>query len=233
LSVSLLNRGTVLITRPDGDSRQISNDIKAKGYDVLCVPFLNVILHEQKIDDLESYAGLIFTSRNGVRAYCQNTQKRDLPVWVIGDATADIARAEGFSNIHNAKGGVQDLEDILKEVNHEKPLLYIRGRDVARDIEGKNIQEKVLYHTEKIEQIDNAVMDSIEAGDFSHITFFSTRTAQAFIECVEAAGIKNGLRRTKALCLGDSMLKSLSVLPWRSIEAADAPNRKILVTLLD
>ena len=233
MSVALLDRGTVLITRPDGDSRQISNDIKAKGYDVLCVPFLNVILHEQQMDDLESYAGLIFTSRNGVRAYCQNTQKRDLPVWVIGDATADIARAEGFSNIHNAKGDVQDLEKILKNGRSETPFLYIRGRDVARDIEGKNIQEKVLYHTEKIEQIDNAVMDSIEAGDFSHITFFSTRTAQAFIECVEAAGIKNGLRRTKALCLGDSMLKSLSVLPWRSIEAADAPNRKSLLTLLD
>jgi len=233
LSVARLQKGRVLITRPDGDSQQLSDDIKAKGYNALCVPFLKVVLHDQKIEGLESYGGLIFTSQNAVRAYCLNTQKRYFPVWVVGDATADIVHAEGFLNIHNAKGSVQDLEEILKNDRCEKPLLYIRGRDVSKELSGENIKEKILYHTEKIEQIDNVTMDSIESGDFSYITFFSTRTAQAFVACIEAAGIKNGLRRTKALCLGDSMLKSLSVLPWHSIEVADAPNRKSLMTLLD
>ncbi len=220
---------TVLVTRPIEDAIETAALIQQKKYNVICEPLLKVIFHENSVEALEQYEGLVFTSRHGVRAFCHNVSGRSMPVWTVGDATKDLALQLGFKDVQSAAGNLDDLQAILPQ----KRLLYVRGEHISRDLSVDHIDEKIIYHTEKQEEISSELLKAIEEHELSHVLFFSVRTAQAFAEIVIKNSLQEGVEHTKALCLGDSMLKSLSVLPWCSIEVASQPNAASLLALLD
>ncbi|WP_436017749.1 uroporphyrinogen-III synthase [Phenylobacterium sp. LjRoot219] len=61
-----------------------------------------------------SFAGvgaLAFTSPNGVTAFVGRNGLRDLPVYAVGDATAEAARAVGFHRVQSAGGDVRALAE--------------------------------------------------------------------------------------------------------------------------
>ncbi len=222
-------RGTILITRPIEDAIELVASLQQKNYDVICEPFLDVVFHDRQIDDLETYEGLIFTSKNAVRAFGQDTQNRELPVWTVGDATQDLAIELGFKDVQSASGDLKALQGILPQ----KRLLYIRGEHVSGDLTGSDIHEEILYHTDMKQKISKNTLDMIGNGAFSHIVFFSTRTADAFTTIIEHEKLGQGLVDSKVLCLGSSMIKSVSVLPWKEILVANQPDRDSVVKLLD
>lgn len=225
--------GKVLITRPVQDSSDIATKIQQKGYEVECCPFLKVIFHQVELGDLGCYSGLIFTSGNAVRAFCQNTEDRGLSVWVVGDVTAELARANGFKDVQSAGKDVAALNALLPTDEHIKPLLYVRGEHILQELGRDNIDEVIVYHTEIIKEILQDTLSSISQGEFSDVLFFSKRTAEAFVDVVQALENYEGLKATRGLCLGDSMVNFVSVLPWKSIEVAKHPDKKSIVALLD
>lgn len=65
--------------------------------------------------DLTGVAALAFTSRNGVDAFAALSDQRALPVFTVGDATAEAARAAGFAVVRSAGGALADLARLLAE----------------------------------------------------------------------------------------------------------------------
>jgi uroporphyrinogen-III synthase len=99
------------------------------------------------------------------------------------------------------------------------------------------VTEKILYHTEKIEEIPDICVQSIIKGKFSHILFYSKRTAENFVSAMQNhtdfESLKEGLKMTQALCLGESMVQCLSVLSWQNVKVATEPNQESLLALFD
>ena len=56
---------------------------------------------------------LVFTSANGVAAFAALTPDRALPVFTVGDATAEAARAAGFAAVRSAGGDIGMLAALL------------------------------------------------------------------------------------------------------------------------
>lgn len=224
---------TILITRPEEDALQTVELLKEKNYNVICEPFLEVTIHKDSLGNLEKYSGLVFTSKNAVRSFCNNSNHRSLPVWVVGDATASVASKYGFKDIRSASGNVRSLQNILTREFFENPLLYVRGEYVSSEFKDINLEEKILYRTGIKEKISYDVLEDLTGGRVHVALFFSTRTAQAFVKAMDNEVLKNALKHTKALCLGESMVESLSVLPWKAINVAKKPNQKSLIELLD
>lgn len=56
---------------------------------------------------------LTFTSINGVEAFAVLSRQRDLPVFTVGDATAEAARAAGFDDVQSADGALGDLAELI------------------------------------------------------------------------------------------------------------------------
>jgi uroporphyrinogen-III synthase len=228
---------TVLVTRPEQDAQEIAELIRGKGYNVQCEAFLSVVLHDEAINDraLEPYDALIFTSKNGVRAFCHNSSKRNFEVYVVGDATAQEAYKNKFKNVHSAeKGGgdVASLKEIIRNCGHSK-LLYLRGKHVTQSLENNLIDEKILYHTEFVKKINKNILKDIIKGKFSDILFYSVRTADAFMYALKDFDNFECLNTTRCLCLGDSIAKVVSVLPWRTIDVVQHPRKQNLLNLLD
>ncbi len=234
-------QGRVLITRPDSDAKGIAEDVRQKGYEVFCEPFLKVIYHEVEIPDLSSYGGLIFTSVNGVRSFSQNTQDRTLPVFTVGDQTLKEVQLAGFQQAETASGNLDDLITLLSKTEADKPYLYCRGEHISgalkEAITGVRIEEMIIYHTEKQQKITSKAIDLMKAGAFSHVLFFSKRTGESFVNFVmnhqDKDALLEGLKSSKALCLGAPMLEYVSTLPWQEVRIAPHPDRNGMLDLLD
>lgn len=76
-------------------------------------PLLTIQPLPQPEPDLAAFTALVFTSRNGVSAFAALTPRRDRPVFTVGDATAEAARAAGFADVLSADGAIGDLAALL------------------------------------------------------------------------------------------------------------------------
>lgn len=64
---------------------------------------------------LGEVSALAFTSANGVTAFAALTDRRNLPIFAVGDATAEAARDAGFRDVTSADGAIADLAALLDD----------------------------------------------------------------------------------------------------------------------
>ena len=79
----------------------------------MVAPLLTIRPIPQPAPDLTGVAALAFTSPNGVAAFAALSEARGLPVFTVGDATAEVARAAGFVAVRSAAGALGDLARLL------------------------------------------------------------------------------------------------------------------------
>lgn len=102
----------VWITRARPGAERTATALTARGFTPVIAPVMALEPLATPLD-LTDVAGLAFTSRNGVAAFAGRTPRRDWPVFTVGDATADAARACGFAEVRSAGGAVDDLAALV------------------------------------------------------------------------------------------------------------------------
>ncbi len=80
----------VMLTRPRADSERLAEELRARGNDVVMEPMLHIV-PKGSLPPLEGVAALIVTSANGIRALAAASDRRDLTVYSVGDATASLS----------------------------------------------------------------------------------------------------------------------------------------------
>lgn len=232
---------TIVIARTAEDSEELAQFIRAHSYEPLVEPVLSVEYLNPPMPDLRGDEALIFTSANGVQGWAAKTAVRTNPVYAVGRNTADEAMKLGFSTIETAAGTVEDLVQMLK--NPLKTTLispiYVRGEQISQDLvqilgeNGLKCREIVVYRTNPAENLSVNLLRGLDDREIAAIMFFSSKGAQVFAELIEQYGRENRLRPTKALCISEAVLKSLSVLPFRERLVADKPDRYGMMKLLE
>ncbi|OWU85950.1 hypothetical protein ATO6_03480 [Oceanicola sp. 22II-s10i] len=124
----------ILLTRPAEDSEAFASALRDRlGPDVRIVisPLLSIRL-ATALPDTTGLAGLIFTSRNGVRAW-QAMNGPALPCYCVGEATAAAARAAGMS----AMVGEGDGAALARQIAGDRPTgcwLHVHGAHMRVDL---------------------------------------------------------------------------------------------------
>ena len=85
----------LLNTRPEADAVELTDFFEDANIPVINDPLIQVKFLDGPVPDIANVSGLIFTSRNGVRAYVQRSEFRGLHVYAVGDATARFAAEQG------------------------------------------------------------------------------------------------------------------------------------------
>lgn len=101
----------------------------------MVAPLLAIQPVSQAAPDLTGIAALAFTSANGVAAFAALTPDRTCPVFTVGDATAQAARAAGFARVQSAGGDLESLAALLiAQGPGIGPLLVPGAREPAGDL---------------------------------------------------------------------------------------------------
>ncbi|HYM03709.1 MAG TPA: uroporphyrinogen-III synthase, partial [Stellaceae bacterium] len=85
-----------LVTRPREDAASLARAFAERGIEAVIEPMLTIAPvaegARQLAEQLAGVQALLFTSANGVRAFAAASVRRELPVFVVGDASAAAAR---------------------------------------------------------------------------------------------------------------------------------------------
>ncbi len=229
----------VLITRPQPDAEIFAQDCRDAGLDPVVAPLMSVTPG----DDWEApadAAALAFTSANGVRVFASASRVRNLTAFCVGEATADAARAAGFSTIHAADGDVVSLADTIARHGGtiSGQIVHIAGARIAGDLlalltqRGLTARRIVAYETHEAENLPDAAGLAIGSGRALAVTLFSPRTADLFLKLVEAANLTEALSRCRAVCLSRAVAHVAANADWRVIDTASDRNAASMIALM-
>lgn len=224
-------RAFVLNTRPTADSIELTQFLQVANIPVINDPLIQIEFHDGPEPDITNAQGLIFTSRNGVRAYVRRSDVRSLPVYAVGDATAKFARELGFDRVSSAGGNVKSLVSlILKEVSiGGGELLHIAGSVVAGDLlnnlhnQGYDVRRETMYEAKPAKSLSTRTIEVVNAGLLRVVVFFSPRTARTFARLIEGNLKPDQFKCVSAFCLSSAVASEISSVPWRQIQVARSP----------
>jgi len=231
----------VLVTRPEEDAGPLVDALTERGHTVLRQPLLRIVFEDGPPPELGDVQALLFTSANGVRAFARRSDRRDLPVYAVGDATAAAARAAGFGPVESAGGDVNDLAALVRRRCDPAAgvLFHAAGSAVAGDLAGLlggagyAVRRLALYRAEKTAALNDTVRHALGAGEVDLALFFSPRSAAGFAKLVTQAGLAESCARVGAVCLSDAVAGAFEGLAWRRVAVAAEPTQAALLTALD
>lgn len=229
--------GTVLITRPRGEAESMARLLAARGWRCVIEPMLEIVPVSTPLPDLSKYQALAFTSAQGVRVLAAKTDNRTLPVYAVGEATANAAHEAGFNNVTTADGDLGALNRLLMQVKAQdnRPVLHVCGVHTAGEVIAKEftVERLPLYEAKAADKLSAECLKALDEARLDAVLFFSPRTGRIFAELLEKYGRTRAILPINALCLSDSVVESVESLPWRSVRAAPAPDMAGIMALLE
>lgn len=230
----------VLLTRPREDSERLAGDLRARGNDVIVEPMLRIV-PTGSLPPLDGVAALVVTSANGIGAFATASDRRDLTVYSVGDATALAAEEAGFAKVESAQGDSAALGALIAA--RVKPeagtLLHIHGRTVTGNLDklliskGYSVSYAVLYEAVAADKLSTTACDHIAQQNIDMILFFSPRTARTFVRLIRQAGLAGRCEAIIAICLSSAVAEACSALVWGGVHIAATPNGQAMMRLCD
>ncbi|HEY1223789.1 MAG TPA: uroporphyrinogen-III synthase [Brevundimonas sp.] len=208
----------VWVTRAEPGAGRTAARLTALGFEPLVAPVLEVRPLTPVID-LSGVAALAFTSINGVEAFAARQSERTLPVFTVGDATAEAARGAGFSDVRSASGDVHALARLLADAA-PGPVLAPGAAEPAGDLAAL-LAGKVAVRSLPVYE---AVETDIPApAGFDAVLAHSPRAARAL--AMHAWALDDRL----AVAISAAAAEPLADLGLREIRIAAAPTDAALI----
>lgn len=223
-----------LITRPELEGGVVRTQLEAMGHEGVllplfrCVPALDGFLG---VDD--GVQAVVLTSARVPVEVLQSVC--GVPVFAVGNRTAECAIQAGVQKVVSAGGAMLDLmEKVCEQCDPTAGrIIYLSGDVVHGNLEGMLVQQgfaverQVVYRMEPVTEVS---LDGV--GDVDAVMFYSARAARRFEEVVLARYGKDWTVDKYAFCLSDLIKNSFNELKFSSYYISEFPNHNSLVSLV-
>ena len=230
----------VVVTRPREDAERTASVLRNRGHEVLVAPLMRV---EPVIADLSGqWSAVVITSANVLGAISDNPMRLallKLPLFAVGDRSAEAAEEAGFADVRSAGGNVHDLVRLLAErqAGAPPPLLYLAGEDRAADFVGElsacgiRAEMRVVYRAITV-PFPPELVEALAAGEVDEMLHFSKRSAENYLAGAAAAGIVAQALAVRHVCLSEQIAKPLAAAGAASIAIAAKAAEAALIELI-
>lgn len=212
--------------RPEPGWSITAENARATGLDVRGLPLFAVEPLAWEKADPSQFDGVLVGSANvfrhggpGLRDFA------NLPVHVVGDATADAARVAGFMVARICTGGLQALLDTL--AGRELKLLRLAGEERVPLVlpPGIGMETRVVYRTVP-GSLDEETARSLHEGGV--VLLHSAVAAAHFVAQCREHEIERG--RLDVVVIGPRVAEACGA-GWKSIHTAPAPTDSDMLAL--
>ena len=147
------------------------------------------------------------------RPICADSRLLKLPLFAVGEHTAEAARDAGFGEVIASKGDAGALRDLVlaraksKQLKKTSPLLYLAGADLARDLGGElgekgfTVVTHTTYRMVPAPSLPREVCDAFVAHEVEAVLHYSRRSARAFLDAARAGGVEISALALPQCCL--------------------------------
>jgi uroporphyrinogen-III synthase len=238
----------ILVTRPLPEGATTASALRAKGFAVLLAPMLRfepVAFHD---DSDAPYGAVIVTSANALRAIetrLQGSPWLKLPLFAVGEHTAEAARAAGFAKVVSADSDAAGLRERIvasvkaKTLKKTSPLLYLAGADLARDLpaelgeRGFTVVTQTTYRMVAVADLPEETREAFAADEVEAVLHYSRRSARAFIEAIGAAGVEISALSLPQCCLSAGIATVVRDAGAARVVVASSPDEGALFVALE
>ena len=195
----------------------------------VAIPVLAIEFSTSDIAPPSSDTVLIFTARNGVRAFASKHQNRHYDVVCVGDATAALARVSGFDNVISVGGDSQNVIDWIKQnTPSSRPVRHCAGRHVRGQI--TETLQAAGYEAERVEYYASHPVENVavDCQDIDYVAVYSPLGATTIANLW--AGKDTG--HLRFLCISEAVHDALGDLAKHSSLIAQRPNQRDMLNRL-
>jgi uroporphyrinogen-III synthase len=226
----------VLVTRPAEEQARTAAALRRRGHVAVSVPVMQVRGTGTAIRPARA-AGVIVTSVNALRLADPESLAllHHLPLFAVGDRTAEAAREAGFGTVANAGGDAEDLARLLERAAPASgTLLYLTGRPRRDTLERKQalhdrLQAIDVYLTEPAPDFAERMLAAAEQGWPEAVVHFSGHQAALFAASATDPRLA-ALARARHCVISASAARPLAGLAH--VAVAEAPTQAALLDLL-
>ena len=207
----------LLVLRPEPGASTTATRARDHGLEPIVVPLFKIEPLPWNAPSVSGFDGLLLTSANAVRNGGEELERlRSMPVYAIGEATAEAARHAGFDVAAIGSGNVDGL---LASIDPSLRLLHLAGED-RREPRGarQSISAIAVYAARVIEAPD------LSLASVSVAVIHSRRAGRRFAELVND-------RKSIAVAAISAAAAEAVGGGWETVEAAKDPNDDALLAL--
>ena len=173
----------------------------------------------------DAVAVLALTSPNGVEAFAPLIPRfRHHPVFAVGDATAEAARAAGFADVRSASGDIHALARLIAAEAPPGPLLAPGAREPAGDLPAllsdRPVQRLPVYAAFETHAPAPELFDAV--------MLHSPRAARALASDLPRAASSGRV----AVCISEAAATPLHPFDFAEIRIASTPDEPGMLSAL-
>jgi len=228
----------LLVTRPEPDAARTAAALRARGHEVVLAPLLRIEFVDFDLPD-EPWSAVVMTSANAARAVAEHPRRAALiagEAFAVGRHTAEAARAAGFRTVHSADGDKDDLAAMLRARRGEAtgPLLYLAGEDRAGDLAAGDVPVVTVFtcRAVKAEHFAPEIAAALVRRALDGVLHFSTRSAQAYLDCASRDGILDAALAPLHVCISRQVAQPLAAAGAAAIRIAPRPDESAMIDLV-
>jgi uroporphyrinogen-III synthase len=184
---------------------------------------------------------IAITSAEAIRALAPHTLglaiHLERPVFAVGDATAEEARAIGFTSVTASSGsGIELAETIAKHAGGA--VVYLAGSPRAATFErraqetGLQIVVVECYRMEPIEPSPETLETILTDQRPDAVLLYSRQTAENFFHAAAAQMQDGSTEGMRFLCLSKSVGEVIPASMQSAVSIAEMPEERSLLSLL-
>jgi uroporphyrinogen-III synthase len=239
MAPSVAGAGAVLVTRPEPGGAETASRVAALGWQPVLAPALLVQPRRFVIPPVQA---VLLTSRAAARALPAPIP--GMALLAVGEATAEAARARGWTQAEAAGGTAEELTRLAAARLDPAagPLLLAVGQGYSLELaaalrgDGFRVIRRIAYVAAPAESLPREARDAVASGQVRYALFHSPRSALCAMSLLRAAGLADAAARMEVLAISrrvaDAAAAALAPLAWRGIRIAARPEEGALLDLL-
>ncbi len=233
-----------LVTRPEPEGTKLKGLLEELGHEAVVESLMEADLMPEAIDDLDGVTALIATSRNALRSLAQSPYLHDalaIPLFAVGQGTAEIARDLGFERIAIGPGSVSGFAAAIAGTLDPADglILHLAGDALAGDLAGElgelgfRVLRPVVYRMKAAEALGEGTREAIGEGAIDGVVLMSPRTARIYAGLIKRHGLVDAAAEIAHVCLSDAVARSLAPLGDVPVEIAEKPTLNAILELIE
>jgi len=208
-----------LVTRPEPDAERTAAALRSRGHAVDVAPLLHIEAVEAAEIGGGPWAAILVTSANAAPAVAQHVrfeELRSLPVFAVGERSAQAMREAGFVDVNSADGKVDDLIPLVaQQLKPGAQLLYLAGADRSGDLAGTLgargfvVDMVVVYRAVVAETLPAQAAAALTSG-IDGVLHYSRRSAETYVSAARGAGLLASALKPIHFCLSAQVAEPLA-----------------------
>jgi uroporphyrinogen-III synthase len=227
----------VLVTRPEPGASRTAARLAAAGFDPVVLPLTRISPLDFTLPE-GPFDAVIVTSAQALNAV-RPQRILHLPVFAVGETTAESAKSAGFGKVITADGSVESIAALVRKcADPAARLLFLCGKVRRPELEAT--LGDAGFHLTAIETYDAppAVYSEEEAaarlGDapFAAVTLMSARAAELFVALARGSKFERLFKSCEVVCFSPRIADALGKETGWKVRVTRHASEDALVELL-